>query len=293
MAAAEVACNAAKDSGRDRTQVYASDNTTLIRRGEEIEWIGRLQQALRDDSFVLHCQPVTPLDSRNEQHFEVLVRMIDEEQRVRAPGEFMPAAERYQLMPLIDRWVIRNALRTISFCKTKSAGSVFCINLSGQSLTHAGFLEFIEHELEAAGVRPTKICFEITETAAISNIDEALSFMVRLPELGCRFALDDFGAGLSSFGYLKILPVDYLKIDGSFIREVVKDEIAYSMVRAICQIGKTMDLSIVAEFVGDDETRDVLGQIGVDYVQGFHIGKPAPFEQVLEHFEANSNAASA
>ena len=293
MAAAEIACKAAKDEGRDRVQVFEQDNTTLIRRSEEIEWIGRVQQALREDTFELYCQPVTPLDSRDEQHHEILVRMLDEDGSILPPSEFMPAAERYQLMPLIDRWVIRNTLSMLARHPKLVASSVFCINLSGQSLTNTGFLAFIEEELARAGIEPGRICFEITETSAIANIDEAVHFMSKLRARGCKFSLDDFGAGLSSFGYLKMLPVDYLKIDGSFVQEIKHDEVSYSMVRSICQIGRTMQLSIVAEFVGDDETQELLRQIGVDYCQGFHIGRPAPLKDLVCEVGNASKSVSA
>ncbi len=293
MAAAEIACKAAKDAGRDRVQVFQEDNTTLIRRSEEIEWIGRVQQALRDDAFVLHCQAVTPFDDANAQHYEILVRMLDDDGSILPPGEFMPAAERYQLMPMVDRWVIRNTLAKLASHPDAVANSVFCINLSGQSLTNTGFLSFIQDELRNNAIDPERICFEITETAAIANIDDAIEFIAELRARGCRFALDDFGAGLSSFGYLKMLPVDYLKIDGSFVQEIKNDEVSYSMVRSICQIGRTMQLSIVAEFVGDDETRDLLKQIGVDYCQGFFIGRPAPFDDLLNQVSVSDESASA
>ena len=207
----------------------------------------------------------------------------------------MPAAERYQLMPMLDRWIIHYSLRFLGSCWSSIAGTnpVFCINLSGQSLTNVGFLAFVSDEIRQMGVPPENICFEITETAAISNIDEATAFMHGLRKIGCRFALDDFGAGLSSFGYLKVLPVDYLKIDGSFVREVTSDAVSRSMVNAICQIGKTMGLSTVAEFVGDQETVEVLRKIAVDFVQGFGIGMPEPIEDVIERLQSGTSAASA
>jgi len=167
---------------------------------------------------------------------------------------------------------------------------VFCINLSGQSFANPGFQPYIADELRDSGIPAKNICFEVTETAAIANIDEAVAFMAAMKTFGCRFSLDDFGAGLSSFGYLKVLPVDYLKIDGSFVREIVSDEVSHSMVEAICQIGKTMDLIMVAEFVGDDETVEALRDIGVDYVQGFHIGTPEPIEYILDSLEKQARA---
>jgi len=296
MASAEIACKMAKDGGRDRIQVFEQDNTSLVRRSEEIEWIGRVQQGLRDDQFELYCQPVTPLaDAGQAPHFEILIRLLDEDGTVQLPGLFLPAAERYQLMPQIDRWVIRNTLATLgsTWESIAASGAVFCVNLSGQSLTDHSFLLFVSDELRNAKVPPQNICFEITETAAISNIDEALAFMKEMRGWGCRFALDDFGAGLSSFGYLKVLPVDYLKIDGSFVREVTTDDISRSMVEAICQIGRTMGLKMVAEYVGDEDTVAVLRTMGVDYVQGFYIGKPAPLSETLNRLCSEAAVESA
>ncbi len=284
LASAEIACKAAKENGRDCIQVYEPDNTTLVRRSEEIEWLGKVQMALRDDDFELYSQPVVSIGERKRAaHFELLLRMNDDNGQVLSPAVFMPAAERYQMMPMVDRWVIRQALRYLGR-KWKSIAAdapVFCINLSGQSLSNAGFYAFITDEIEASNVPPSNICFEITETAAISNIDEAITLMNALRAIGCRFSLDDFGAGLSSFGYLRKLPVDYLKIDGSFVRDITTDRYSRSMVKAICGIGQTMGLSVVAEFVGDDETVALLKKIGVDFAQGFGIGKPAPLKETI------------
>lgn len=296
MAAAEIACKAAKDEGKDRIEAFEENNTTLVRRSEEIEWIGRVQEALRDDLFVLYCQPVMPLlDESKAAHFEVLIRLRDYNGDILPPIAFLPAAERYQLMPMVDRWVVHHTLKMLGACwKSVSAGKpVFCINLSGQSFSNPGFQAFIMDEIREANIPPRNICFEVTETVAISHIDDAVNFMSALRKFGCSFSLDDFGAGLSSFGYLKVLPVDYLKIDGSFVREVTTDDVSRSMVHAICQIGKTMSLSVVAEFVGDQATQDVLRGIGVDYAQGFGIGKPVPFTDILSELEHNANAASA
>jgi diguanylate cyclase (GGDEF)-like protein len=296
MASAEIACQSAKDNGRNRVQIFENDNTTLIRRSEEIEWIGRVQEALRDDRFVLYCQAVMPLcDGDQAPHYEVLIRLRGDDDEILSPIKFLPAAERYQLMPQIDRWVIRNTLNSVGklWNENHDTNAVFCINLSGQSLTNPGFLAFVTDELAGCPVPAENICFEITETAAISNIDEALVFMSAIQDLGCNFSLDDFGAGLSSFGYLKVLPVHYLKIDGSFVREITSDKVSLSMVEAICQIARTMQLATVAEYVGDDETVEVLRRIGVDFVQGFHIGKPVPLQDVTDQLRDVDNAASA
>lgn len=296
MASAEIACKAAKEAGRDRIQVFEEDNTTLVRRSEEVEWIGRVQEALRDDHFRLYCQPVLPLKAEGHSpHYEILVRLQGDDGEILSPGMFMPAAERYQLMPMLDRWVIHNALRWLGSCWASIAASdpVFCINLSGQSLTNPGFLTFVTDEIRQMGLPPANVCFEITETAAISNIDEATDFMAGLRQFGCSFSLDDFGAGLSSFGYLKDLPVDYLKIDGSFVREIKSDPVSRSMVTAICQIAKTMKLLTVAEFVGDEDTIEILRLIDVDYAQGFYIGEPEPLERVTDRLQIEPDVISA
>ncbi len=296
MAAAEIACKAAKDAGRNHIEVFEEDNTTLVRRSEEIEWIGRVQEALRDDLFTLHCQPVLPIvDKTDPPHFEILIRMRDREGEILPPAKFLPAAERYQMMPMVDRWVVHNTLKALGACwqSVATIDPVFCINLSGQSFANPGFQAFIVDEIRDARVPPGNVCFEVTETAAIANIDDAVAFMTVLKKFGCRFSLDDFGAGLSSFGYLKVLPVDYLKIDGSFVREVTRDKVSQTMVDAMCRIGRTMRLTMVAEFVGDDETREVLKGIGIDYVQGFHIGKPVPIAEILDCLQNRARAESA
>ncbi|MBT8097787.1 MAG: EAL domain-containing protein [Woeseia sp.] len=296
MAAAEIACKAAKEEGKGRVEIFEKDNTTLLRRSEEIEWIGRVQEALRDNLFVLYCQPVMPLlDKSHVAHFEILIRLRDYNGDILSPFVFLPAAERYQLMPMVDRWVVHHSLKALSTCwKTIAAKNpVFCINLSGQSFSNPGFQPFVMDEIHESGIPPQNICFEVTETVAISHIDDAVNFMTSLRRFGCLFSLDDFGAGLSSFGYLKVLPVDYLKIDGSFVREIATDDVSRSMVEAIAQIGKTMDLSIIAEFVEDKATQDILRSIGVDYAQGFGVGKPAPLSDILSSLEHESSAASA
>ncbi len=295
MASAEIACTAAKEGGRNRIEIFADDNTDLIRRSEEIEWISRLQKAIRDDQFILFCQPVLAVDEKNHPpHYEILVRLKDGD-KILSPAAFIPAAERYQLMPQIDRWIVSDALKRIEkeWAMIESAGAVFCINLSGQSLTNPGFFAFLNDELERCGVPNRNICFEITETAAIANVDEATTLITAMRELGCRFALDDFGAGLSSFGYLKTLPVDYLKIDGSFVLELTSDDVSRAMVESISHIAKTMGLTTIAEFVCDAETVAILEGLGIDYLQGYHIGKPMALADMMHRLREDVALASA
>ncbi|MEW6563256.1 MAG: EAL domain-containing protein [Pseudomonadota bacterium] len=207
-------------------------------------------------------------------HYEILVRMLDEQGGLIMPMAFIPAAERYGLMPQIDRWVVREAFK---LHVRDSHRDVWSINLSGASLNDDEFLGFLKMQFAESGVAPESVCFEITETAAVSNLTKAGHFIRELRALGCSFSLDDFGSGMSSFGYLKYLPVDYLKIDGSFVKDMVSDAIDCAMVEAVNKIGHLMGLQTIAEFVGNEETRLMLADIGVNHAQGFGIGKPEPF----------------
>ncbi len=295
LAEAAAACKMAKERGGCRIEVMNGDDTAILRRLEEVEWVGKIQKALRNNRFVLHCQPEEPTKEwENPAHFEILVRLLDDDGSVLSPAKFIPTAERYHLMHLVDKWVVTNALDAIGqkWVDISIAKPVFSINLSGQSFTSSGFAEFLKKKIAESGISPQNICFEITETAAISNIEEALVFIDSMKSIGCRFALDDFGAGLSSFGYLRNLPVDYLKIDGSLIREITSDIVALAMVSSICQIGQTMGLSLIAEFVGDEATRSILRKVGVDFMQGFLIGRPVPLQETLEQLASSQSSAA-
>ncbi len=280
---ADAACYLAKDLGRNRIHAYHPDDTELAVRHGEMQWIGRIHQALDDDRYCLYAQPIAPLDDSEHRHYEMLLRMIDENGKVIPPGAFLPAAERYDLISKLDRWVVENALVLLAENPSFVDRIHFIsINLSGQSLTSGDFLDFIIEQIKNTGVAASKLCFEITETLAISNLVAARSFINILKDLGCQFALDDFGSGLSSFGYLKNLPVDYLKIDGVFVKDIVDDPIDHAMVKSINEIGQVMGMRTIAEFVENDEIKAMLGEIGVDYVQGYGIGMPLPFEEIVE-----------
>lgn len=282
MIHADAACYMAKDKGRNRIHVYRAEDTEIAERYGVMQWVARINRALEENRFCLYAQIITPLNSSAESHYELLVRMIDEKGEIILPGAFLPAAERYNLTSQLDRWVIGSAfsllvknpvfLNKINFCS---------INLSGASLTDPGVLNFIIMQLNESGIDGHKICFEITETAAISNLDIATKFISTLKDYGCQFALDDFGSGLSSFGYLKNMKVDYLKIDGMFIKDIVVDPIDYAMVKSINEIGHVMGMQTIAEFVEDDEIKGMLKGIGVDYAQGYGVGKPCPFNELL------------
>ena len=278
---ADIACYAAKNGGRNRVHVYQADDHELIKRQGEIRWMTQIKLALEQDNFVLYAQPIVPVrgDGSKELHFEILLRLQDEQGEIIPPVAFLPAAERYNLMPEIDRWVVNAAFSCL--LKNKMENCLLSINLSGQSLGDDSFLDFIINKLETPGISPRSICFEITETAAISNYSKALKFITRLRKMGCYFSLDDFGSGLSSFGYLKNFPVDFLKIDGSFVRDMINDPIDSAMVVAINQIGHVMDIKTIAEFVENSEILKKLESIGVDYAQGYGIAKPMPMEKTL------------
>ena len=276
LTAADSACSAAKESGRNRIHTYRENDIDLMRRRKEMQWAARINTALDESRFELFRQTIMPLQTEDSgAHYELLLRMRDESGNVISPDVFINAAERYGLMPSIDRWVIENALRWLVSEADERERLMMCsINLSGQSLGDDKFLPFVIDQFDTSGLNPGKICFEITETAAIGNYAQANRFINSLRELGCRFALDDFGTGMSSFGYLKHFPVDFLKIDGSFVKEIVHDAIDREMVRSINEIGHLTGKKTIAEFVENDEIISMLRRMGVDYAQGYGVHEP-------------------
>lgn len=272
---ADAACYAAKDAGRNRVHVYRENDEAVARRSGEMYWVSRIQTALNENRFRLFSQPITPLKpNRNDEvHCELLIRMMGEHGEMISPGAFLPAAERYGLSGKIDRWVISAALHWLASCRA-SEQPACSINLSGFSLGDQRYLEYILQMFDSTGVPYSKVCFEITETAAISNLSDATGFIHKLKSLGCRFSLDDFGSGLSSFAYLKNLPVDYLKIDGMFVRDIIDDPIDLAMVKSINEIGHVMGKKTIAEFVENEIILKKIKALGVDYAQGYELGPP-------------------
>ena len=294
LSIADTACYSAKEGGRNRVHVFRYGDAELTARGAQMEWISRLTRALEANSFCLYGQPYLALSggTSTSVHIELLLRLVGTGGEIIAPGLFVPAAERYNLMPAVDRWVVSHAFQAHRELSGKFGPSaVFSINLSGTSLSGGEFAEFVMAQARRHGVPPQAICFEITETAAINQLSAAAAFVRALKGEGFRFALDDFGVGMSSFGYLKNLPVDYLKIDGSFVKDICTDPTSRSMVAAMNEIGHTMGLTTVAEFVDSAESLQVLRSIGVDYAQGFFVSKPQPLSQMLARAPEDKAAA--
>lgn len=278
LSAAEAACGLAKEHGRNRVHLHRPGDAELARREGMLHWVARIQDALDRDRLRLYAQPIAPAapGADDPRHLELLLRMLDDDGQVVSPMAFLPAAERFSMSTAIDRWVVGSAFEQLG--AAGDAGPALCaINLSAASLSDERFLQFVLDQCQLRGVEPSRVCFEITETAVISQFQQALRFIEGLRALGFRFALDDFGTGMSSFAYLKQLPVDFLKIDGSFVKDMLRDPIDRAMVEAINHVGHVMGIRTVAEFVEHEDTRNCLHEIGVDFVQGYGIGKPAPF----------------
>ncbi|MGD8639366.1 MAG: EAL domain-containing protein [Gammaproteobacteria bacterium] len=276
MSAADMACYVAKDTGRNRVHIYSHGNKELIRRRDEMQWMAKLTQALKENRFVLYRQPIAPLctEQSHKDRYEFLLRLYDTEGSLILPSEFIPAAERYNFMPTLDRWVIRNAFAYIA--EHTCDDECYSINLSGTSLNTNTLLRYIMQEYKKYDISPENICFEITETAAINNLTKVAKLVGELKKMGFKFALDDFGKGVSSFMYLSSLPVDYLKIDGEFVRNLLNNTVNHAIIWSINNIGRILGIQIIAEYVENEELHNALIDIGIDYAQGYEFGRPEP-----------------
>jgi diguanylate cyclase (GGDEF)-like protein len=275
------ACYLAKEKGRNRIHVYQADDGELSERKGQMNWVAKISKALEENRMLLYRQTILPLQEHGQktEHFELLLRMRDEDGKLLSPMAFLPAAERYNLMPAIDFWVIKNAFRYYKeFCTRDDIAYTCSINLSGSTVGDERLITYIHEQFDLFDISPKGICFEITETAAIANLNSAVTLIYHLKQIGCRFALDDFGSGMSSFGYLKTLPVDYIKIDGSFVKDMLHDRIDHAMVEAINKIGHVMEIKTIAEFVENDEIKEELKRINVNFAQGYGIGRPEPIQ---------------
>lgn len=287
LTVADAACYKAKEEGRNC--IIEMDISNVQQQPgipqHQMQWLNKLNTALDTDQFILYQQRIAPTNPGSNQslHYEVLLRIKDNE-RLISPGAFLPPAERYGLIHRIDHWVIKNTLAWLFEHPDVLAKTKLCsINLSGLSLSDEDLSHYVTRYLKQYAIDCKKICFEITESSAIQNLSLAFEFIHNMHELGCSFSLDDFGTGMSSFSYLKQLPVNHLKIDGSFIRHIESDPIDLAMTRSINEIGHVMGMSTIAEFVENEEIFQLLRQLGVDYAQGYHIAKPAPLDELLDH----------
>ena len=281
MSAADIACYAAKDEGRNRVHLYEADGLSHPRH-REMHWVARVTRAVDENRLELFFQPIRSVVQHDAVSFnELLVRLRDDDGRLVPPGEFIPAAERYNIMSVIDRWVVGRAIEHLTEWREQGKPlPLLAVNLSGTSLNDQSFIDFVMQRVEDTKLAGA-LCFEITETAAVTNLSNAAFVMRELKTRGCKFALDDFGTGLSSFMYLKSLPVDFLKIDGQFVRRIADDPVDRSMVEAICKVGRTLGIEIIAECVEVQQVLDELGRIGVDYAQGFFVSQPQPIAELM------------
>lgn len=289
LKSADSACYAAKDRGRNTVVVYSPSDNEIANRQEQMNWVSKLNQCLEEDQFVLYAQPIVP--ARNSEtkkiSYEILLRMT-EGTNIIPPGAFLPAAERFNKISQIDRWAVSKTLSMITDQQEFLAKTDYVsINLSGMSLADEAFMKFLVDEIDRSNLQD-KICFEITETAAVTNLSAASKAIDILHGMGIRFSLDDFGSGLSSFAYLKNLQADYLKIDGHFVKDVVTDPIDRAMVNSIHEVGSVMGKMTIAKFVENAEILSVLRDIGVDYVQGYGVGRPCPLTSLLQYSNANA-----
>ena len=293
LSAADLACYKAKEGGRNRVEVYHQGDAALVERFGEMTWVQKIHSALQENRFQLYAQPVVSLQKDLPPHFELLLRLNTEDGERVPPGIFIPAAERFGLMPLIDRWVIRQGLRQIAMNNAKdpeNRKNVFAINLSGASFREKDFADGVIALFASCDVDYRQVCFEITETQAVTNLVQAVGFITRMRQLGCSFALDDFGAGMSSFGYLKHLPVDYLKIDGNLVKGMCANAVDKAMVEMINHLGHAMNTHTVGEYAETQEIVDALRRCGVDFAQGYALGYPEPWSSYGE--EGGKNSAS-
>jgi diguanylate cyclase (GGDEF)-like protein/PAS domain S-box-containing protein len=277
---ADVAMYEAKGSGRDRVVLFTRDAPAPNAQRAGFVWTDKIKTALRENRFAVYAQPIASLNGPTPDRYELLVRMHEDDGSIVAPGAFLPVAERFGLVSEIDIWMIQQAIGLIEKEQVAGRKVVLEVNLSGHSICDPELPDLIEAELTKAPIDPAQLVFEITETAAIANMDEARALATRIRRWGCRFALDDFGAGFGSFYYLKYLPVDYLKIDGEFIRNLDSSEIDQRMVSAMVEIARALGLRTIAEFVESEAILDQLREFGVDFAQGYHVGKPTPVEQL-------------
>ncbi len=281
LSAADVACHLVKETGKNAVRIYQPSDSEMIEHHDQMYWASRIKNSLQENLFEIFGQAITPLSDPfgEPNHYEILVRLREENGDMVAPGRFIPAAERYNLMPLLDRWVLNETLRLLR--ETENLDISVSINISGQSLCDDDFLKYVVSTVNRSEIDPARICLEITETSAVGNLASALKFIETLRNIGCLFALDDFGSGMSSFGYLKHLPVNFLKLDGIFIKNIIDDPVDRVMVKSIHYVAQAMGLKTIAEYVENEDIIDIVSELGINYGQGYGIDIPGPFIEKL------------
>jgi diguanylate cyclase (GGDEF)-like protein len=288
LAAAEIACKAAKDRGRNRIELYACEDSSMMRRHDDVLIVGQLRDALKNDRLVLYAQRIVPLRDRElPGGYELLVRLNTADGGISTPAEFLSAAQRYQLLPAIDRWVVSRALQMLTAYKStvRQTGLSFSINLSGQSIGDEVFIDHVIDQIRSSGVPPSSLTIEITEQSAVSNLATAAKLMRRMRRIGCRVALDDFGTGMNSLASLKGLPVSRIKIDGSFVKDLLTNTRSLATIQAILALARPLELDTVAEYVESEAVAARLTLLGIDYAQGYAFDRPRPLDEVLSELQ--------
>jgi EAL domain-containing protein (putative c-di-GMP-specific phosphodiesterase class I) len=278
------ACFLAKQNGGNQYNYIDENDKKVLAQQESMEWVSGIMEGLTNDRFCLYVQPIVAIDQADQHsHYEILIRYRDHEGNIIPPGHFLPSAERYNLIERIDVWVVSTVIQWFQDNPGMDQKIMFSINLSGRSISSQTFHNFLRETLSASNVDMRALCFEITETAVVDNVERSVEFINSIKELGVRFSLDDFGTGLSSFSYLRQFPVDYLKIDGEFVRDITRDDKSYVFVRSMTEVGHCLDMKVIAEFVESDTMFDKLREANVDYAQGNTVGRPAPIGTLVEH----------
>jgi EAL domain-containing protein (putative c-di-GMP-specific phosphodiesterase class I) len=277
------ACFLAKQNGGNQYHYIDENDEKVLAQQVSMEWVSGIMEGFTNDRFCLYVQPIVGIDQADKHaHYEVLIRYRDHDGNIIAPGQFLPSAERYNLIERIDSWVVGTVIQWFQKNPTMDQKVMFSINLSGRSISSQTFHNFLRETLIASNVDMRALCFEITETAVVDNVERSVEFINSIKQLGVRFSLDDFGTGLSSFSYLKQFPVDYLKIDGEFVRDITNDDKSYVFVRSMTEVGHCLDMKVIAEFVESDTMFDKLREANVDYAQGYTVGRPVSIDTLVE-----------
>lgn len=275
------ACFLAKKNGGNQYHAIGENDEKVMQQQESMDWVAGIMKGFEEDRFCLYVQPIVPMnEDDNSDHYEVLIRYRSPDDTIISPGDFLPPAERYNLIEKIDVWVVNKIIQWLQDNKERAEGTMFSVNLSGRSIGSSTFHKFLQESLQQSDIETSNLCFEITETSVVENVEKSVEFINSIKQLGVKFSLDDFGTGLSSFSYLKRFPVDYLKIDGEFVRDIINDDTSFVFVRSMAEVGHSLNMKVIAEFVESDTMFDRLREANIDFIQGYHVGRPVPIESL-------------